>query len=128
MWTLGSAPALILVQVLPLQPAVLTYTPYSVPMYTSLGRAGSTVAVKTGSSGRAPDMSVHVVPPSSVRKTWPGWLPEPFQPENVTMALRASAGCVVIHVAARLGSTGLFGRGEAVVFVQLAALSVVTQT
>src|SRR5881397_1774464 len=96
-------------------------------MYTSFGRPGSAATVKTGSSGRAPEMSVQVTPPSSVRKTWPGCDPEPFHPEKTAIAFLASAGCVVTHVAARLGRTGLLGSGGLVVSVQFAALSVVTQ-
>src|SRR5437867_7267032 len=97
-------------------------------MYTSFGRPGSTATVKTGSSGRAPETSVQVAPPSSVRKTWPGCDPEPFHPEKTTMAFRPSAGCVAAHVAERLGKTGLLGKGDFVVSVQLFALSAVTQT
>src|SRR5881296_2934852 len=73
-------------------------------------------------------MSVQVAPPLSVRKTCPGWLPDPFHPEKTTIALVASAGCVVTQVAARFGSVGLLGRGAFVTSFQLLALSVVTQT
>ena len=84
--------------------------------------------MKTGSSGSAPEMSAQVVPPSSVRNTWPGCEPLPFQPENTTIAFLPSAGCVAIHGAARFGSTGLFGSGDFEVSVQFPASSVETQT
>src|SRR5206468_3633436 len=78
--------------------------------------------------GRAPEMSVHELPPSSVRKTWPGWVPEPFHPEKTAIAFPPSAGWVVTHVAARLGSAGLSGSGAWVVSVHEAPSSAVTQT